>query len=97
MATLNVNLPDPMKNFVDREVSSGRFRDASTYVQLLIAEATEAKETEFSEREKVRINQMLLESLDTFERDGGQAPVPAGKFAELAQVLIEKHIGKQAS
>ena len=52
MANLNINIPDPMKEFVDREIGSGRFKDASDFMQLLIAEAMEAHEIEFSEAPK---------------------------------------------
>jgi Arc/MetJ-type ribon-helix-helix transcriptional regulator len=96
MATLNVNIPEPMKQFVDREVGSGRFTDASAYVQLLIAEAMETKEVGFSEEEKERIDQRLLESLDSFDR-GDYAPIRPGEFEDLAKRMVEQHQGKQAS
>jgi antitoxin ParD1/3/4 len=34
--TMNISLPDTMKDFVDRQVASGRYSSASEYVRKLI-------------------------------------------------------------
>ncbi len=36
MATMNVSLPDPMKNWVEAQTRSGRYSNASDYVRDLI-------------------------------------------------------------
>lgn len=36
MATMNVSLPDPMKNWVEAQTKSGRYSNASDYVRDLI-------------------------------------------------------------
>lgn len=36
MATMNVSLPDPMKNWVETQAKSGRYGNASDYVRDLI-------------------------------------------------------------
>jgi antitoxin ParD1/3/4 len=36
MATLNVSLPDEMRTWIDRQVESGRFANASDYIRHLI-------------------------------------------------------------
>ena len=36
MATMNVSLPDPMKNWVEAQAKSGRYGNASDYVRDLI-------------------------------------------------------------
>ena len=36
MATMNVSLPDPMKEWVERQTDDGRFSNASDYVRALI-------------------------------------------------------------
>ncbi len=95
MATLNINIPEPMKEFVDREINSGRFKDASTFMQLLIADALENQETGFSEAERERIDQMLLESMKSFER-GEAVPVEPGEFEKLAKRMVEQHQGTRA-
>ena len=96
MVTLHVNLPEPMKEFVEREVGSGRFRDASAYVQLLIAEAMEISAGGFSEVEKERIDKLLLDSLDSFDR-GEHVPVRPNEFADLAKCMVDRHQGERAS
>ena len=73
MVDLNISIPDSMKEFVDRKIGRGRFKDAAAYIQMLIAEAMEAEDHEFSEKERERIDQMLLQSADSFDR-GDYAP-----------------------
>ncbi|CAM5522175.1 type II toxin-antitoxin system ParD family antitoxin [Sphingobium scionense] len=36
MATMNISLPDPMKNWVKAQSATGRYSDASDYVRDLI-------------------------------------------------------------
>ena len=36
MATMNVSLPDPMKDWVEQQAQSGRYSNASDYVRDLI-------------------------------------------------------------
>ncbi|MBC7148279.1 MAG: type II toxin-antitoxin system ParD family antitoxin [Rhizobium sp.] len=36
MATMNVSLPDPMKDWVDAQTRTGRYSNASDYVRALI-------------------------------------------------------------
>ena len=38
MQTMNISLPDTMKDFVDRQVASGHYSSASEYVRKLIRE-----------------------------------------------------------
>lgn len=44
MATMNVSLPDPMKDWVEERVKSGRFANASDYVRDLIRRDQERRE-----------------------------------------------------
>ena len=41
MATMNVSLPDKMKEWVEQQAQSGRFSNASDYVRDLIREDQE--------------------------------------------------------
>ena len=34
--SMNISLPDPLKKFVDRQISTGRYSTASEYVRELI-------------------------------------------------------------
>jgi antitoxin ParD1/3/4 len=38
MATMNISLPDPMKQWVERQAEQGRYANASDYVRDLIRE-----------------------------------------------------------
>lgn len=42
MATVTISLPDSMKDFIERQVATGQFADASDYVRDLIRERQEA-------------------------------------------------------
>ncbi len=41
MATMNVSLPDPMKSWVERQVNTGHYSNASDYVRDLIRQDQE--------------------------------------------------------
>lgn len=41
MATMNVSLPDPMKDWVEKQVKTGHYSNASDYVRDLIRRAQE--------------------------------------------------------
>jgi antitoxin ParD1/3/4 len=44
MATMNVSLPDPMKQWVEKQAGTGRFSNASDYVRDLIRRDQERAE-----------------------------------------------------
>src|SRR5947208_15630513 len=54
--TMNISLPDPMKEFVEELVTQGDYSSASEYVRALIRE-------DRKRREKERLEAMLLEGL----------------------------------
>lgn len=45
MATMNVSLPDPMKDWVEHQIETGRYANASDYVRDLIRRDQETKES----------------------------------------------------
>ena len=47
MATMNVSLPDPLKQFVDEEVRGGGFASTSDYMRDLVRQRQRAKSAEF--------------------------------------------------
>jgi antitoxin ParD1/3/4 len=55
---MNISLPETLKDFVDRQVASGRYSSASEYVRELIREDEERKGQE-------RLEAMLLEGLNS--------------------------------
>ncbi len=44
MATMNVSLPDPMKDWIEDQIKTGRYANASDYVRDLIRRDQEAKD-----------------------------------------------------
>lgn len=82
MATMNVSLPDPMKEWVDAQTKTGRYSNASDYVRALIrsdqerADAlaqlqglvTEGLDSGVSERSKDDILQAARERLAATRR-----------------------------
>ncbi|PDT17269.1 type II toxin-antitoxin system ParD family antitoxin [Rhizobium sp. J15] len=77
MATMNVSLPDPMKEWVDSQTKTGRYSNASDYVRDLIRRdqersdklaelqrlITEGLESGVSDRSKEDILQIARERL----------------------------------
>ena len=77
MATMNVSLPDPMKEWVDSQTKTGRYSNASDYVRDLIRRdqersdklaelqqlLTDGLESGVSERSKDDILQVAREGL----------------------------------
>jgi len=45
MATMNVSLPDPMKDWVEAQAQTGRYSNASDYVRDLIRRDQESRAT----------------------------------------------------
>ena len=68
MATMNVSLPDAMKDWVDERVQSGQYGNASEYVRALIR-------MDQDDAEKRRV---LIEMLEESEEDFRQ-----GRYIEL--------------
>ena len=44
MATMNVSLPDPMKDWIEDQIKTGRYANASDYVRDLIRRDQEDKD-----------------------------------------------------
>ena len=59
-ATMNISLPDAMKEFVDQQVDSGGYGSASEYVRELVRR-------DQRERAQARLEAALLEGLDSGE------------------------------
>ena len=70
MQSMNISLPDPMKEFVDGQVAKGRYSSASEYVRELIR-ADERRKAED------QLEELLLEGLQgeetAFTREDWQA------------------------
>ncbi len=57
MQSMNISLPEPLKQFVDGQIASGRYSSASEYMRELIREDEKRRAEE-------RLEALLLEGLD---------------------------------
>jgi antitoxin ParD1/3/4 len=83
MQSMNISLPEPLKDFVDGQIASGRYSSASEYVRELIRDDEKRKAEE-------RLETLLLEGLS-----GEESKFTRQDFAEiraeaLAQVQARK-------
>lgn len=62
MESMNISLPEPLKQFVDRQIASGRYSSASEYVRELIREDEKRKA-------EGRLEALLLEGLQGEETE----------------------------
>ena len=79
MATMNVSLPDPLKQFVDEEVRNGGFASTSDYMRDLIRQRQRAKAGEF-------LRQLIAESLGS----GPAESVTPETFTQMRTDLRER-------
>ena len=63
MQTMNISLPDPLKEFVDDQVGSGRYSSVSEYVRDLIRDDEKRKAQE-------KLEAMLMEGIQSSEPTG---------------------------
>ncbi len=81
MPTLNIELPETLHEFVDRQVTEGGFRTASAYINALLQEAQKQKTRE-------RIEALLLEGI----KSGEPIEVNAVYWEEKHRRLTESHL-----
>lgn len=62
MQTMNISLPDPLKEFVDHQIAEGRYSSVSEYIRELIRD---------DEKRKVedRLEALLIEGLEGEESE----------------------------
>lgn len=73
MQSMNISLPEPLKQFVDGQVLTGRYSTASEYVRELIRE------------DEKRVAQAHLESMLLEGLSGSDAPLGAADWHALRQ------------
>ena len=79
MQSMNISLPDPMKQFVDGQISTGRYSSASEYVRELIRADEKRKAEE-------QLEAKLLEGLKSAESELTTADWSAIRREALARV-----------
>jgi len=89
METMNISLPEPLKEFVDTQIASGRYSSVSEYVRALIRD-------DEKHRAEERLEELLMEGLTT----GGEDIPLNKKFwkeirREAAQIMKSHRTRKQ--
>ena len=89
MPTMNISLPDPMKEFVEKEVSTGSYGSVSEYIRALVREAQERKVNEKLER-------LLIEGMNSGE---GKAITPEflSELQKSVSARVAAHKKKHAT
>ena len=76
MQTMNISLPDPMKQYVEEQVSAGGYSSASEYVRELVR-------TDQKRKAKDQLENILLESLQS----GDAVDITPRMWDELRQKI----------
>jgi antitoxin ParD1/3/4 len=76
MQTTNISLPDPMKQYVEEQVSAGGYSSASEYVRELVR-------TDQKRKAKDQLENILLESLQS----GDAVDITPRMWDELRQKI----------
>jgi antitoxin ParD1/3/4 len=84
IVTMNVSLPQPLKRYVDRRVSSGIYGSASEFVREAIREKLER------ERERADAKEALTSKLLAGLDSGAPIPFKAGLFQKKKGALIRR-------
>ncbi len=79
MATMNVSLPDPMKDWVEAQAQTGRYSNASDYVRDLIRRDQESRATRAE-----------LQDLITAGLESGVSMTPMSVILERARTKARK-------
>ncbi len=95
MATMNVSLPDPMKEWVEERVKTGQYGNASEYIRDLIREDQE-------DDEKRRVLIKLLEEGEADLRKGRYIELDSPEevhefFSDLEALISDEEIGTVSS
>ena len=79
MQSMNISLPDPLKQFVEGQISTGRYSSASEYVRELIRADEKQKAAD-------QLEALLLDGLNSTESELTPANWSAIRKEALAQV-----------
>ncbi len=83
MNSMNISLPEPLKEFVDAQIASGRYSSASEYVRELIREDEKRKAED-------KLEALLLEGLEGEETELTAEDWKDIRKQALAQVQARK-------
>jgi antitoxin ParD1/3/4 len=83
MQSMNISLPEPLKEFIDRQISTGRYSSASEYVRELIRDDEKRKTEE-------RLEAMFLDGLQGEETELTASDWKDIRSAAAAQVKARR-------
>lgn len=86
MATMNISLPDQMKEFVEGQISEGGYNSASEYFRELVRDDQKRKAQE-------KLEQLLLEGLES----GKRITVTPEYVQKKKSELIARHKGRKTA
>ena len=78
MQTMNISLPDPLKQFVDGQIAEGRYSSVSEYIRELIRE------------DEKRKAQQLLEALLLEGLEGGESEFTKKDFEDIRKQAMAR-------
>jgi antitoxin ParD1/3/4 len=84
MQSMNISLPEPLKEFVDGQIATGRYSSASEYVRELIRDDEKRKAEE-------RLETLLLEGLSGEESTLTRKDFANIRAEALAQLQARKN------
>jgi antitoxin ParD1/3/4 len=83
MQTMNISLPDPLREFVDHQIAEGRYSSVSEYIRELIRDDEKRKAEQ-------RLDTLLLEGLESEESELTRQDSDGIRKEALAQLKRRK-------
>jgi antitoxin ParD1/3/4 len=85
MQTMNISLPDVLKDFVDHQIAEGRYSSVSEYIRNLIRDDEKRKA-------EMRLEGLLLEGLESEESELTRQDFDDIRKEALAQLKRKQNI-----
>jgi antitoxin ParD1/3/4 len=86
MQTMNISLPEPLRDFVETQIASGRYSSVSEYIRALIRE-------DEKRNAKERLEALLLEGLESEETELTRQDFEEIRKEALVQLKARKKQG----
>ena len=83
MQTMNISLPEPLKKFVDHQITEGRYSSVSEYIRELIRDDEKRKA-------EGRLEALLLEGLESEETELTRHDFDAIRREAMSQLKLRK-------
>ncbi len=83
MQTMNISLPEPLKEFVDHQIAEGRYSSVSEYIRELIRDDEKRKA-------EGRLEALLLEGLESEESELTRQDFDAIRKEAVSRLKLRK-------